>query len=164
MVHKEFGDIFKRFIQIPILKNTYAEHFYQAFQFLPGHVLERNSNHLVLRYKVPQEIMNMNGSVHGGALATILDCATTIAILRGDKNLSRTVSIELGFSFISPAKLNDSLLVMKIIIIFIQDDVILKMKQKQQIKQELIRVYMQSVKKQERMLHILFVIYMKNKE
>jgi acyl-coenzyme A thioesterase PaaI-like protein len=33
----------------------------------------------------------MNGSVHGGALATILDCATTIAILRGDRNLSRTV-------------------------------------------------------------------------
>ncbi|CAD8099641.1 unnamed protein product [Paramecium sonneborni] len=111
MVHKEFGDIFKRFIQIPILKNTFAEHFYQAFQFLPGHALERNSNHLVLRYKVPQEIMNMNGSVHGGALATILDCATTIAILRGDRNLSRTVSIELGLSFISPAKLNDQLIV-----------------------------------------------------
>lgn len=62
----------------------------------------------------------MNGSVHGGALATILDCATTIAILRGDRNLSRTVryllikylfSIELGLSFISPAKLNDSLIV-----------------------------------------------------
>lgn len=33
----------------------------------------------------------MNGSVHGGALATILDCATTIAILRGDRNLSRTI-------------------------------------------------------------------------
>ncbi|CAD8084001.1 unnamed protein product [Paramecium primaurelia] len=111
MVHKEFGDIFKRFVQIPILKNTYAEHFYLAFQYLPGHALERNSNHLVLRYKVPQNIMNMNGSVHGGALATILDCATTIAILRGDKNLSRTVSIELGLSFISPAKLNDSLLI-----------------------------------------------------
>ena len=62
----------------------------------------------------------MNGSVHGGALATLLDCATTIAILRGDKNLSRTVrlkyvlkkfSIDLGLSFISPAKLNDSILI-----------------------------------------------------
>lgn len=39
--------------------------------------------------------MNMNGSVHGGALATILDCATTIAILRGDKNLSRTVRYDI---------------------------------------------------------------------
>ena len=36
----------------------------------------------------------MNGSVHGGALATLLDCATTIAILRGDKNLSRTVRLK----------------------------------------------------------------------
>jgi acyl-coenzyme A thioesterase 13 len=53
MVHKEFGDIFKRFISIPILKNTFAEHFYQGFTFLPGHALERNTNHLVLRYKVP---------------------------------------------------------------------------------------------------------------
>lgn len=91
MAHKEFEALFKQFVNLPILKNSFAEKMYQKFEFLPGHSLEKNANHLVLRYKVDDDIINMNGSVHGGALATLLDCSTTMAILRGDKNLSRTV-------------------------------------------------------------------------
>lgn len=91
MAHKEFGDLFKRFVSLPILKNTFAEKMYSKFEYLPGHFMEKSANHLVLRYKVEDDIINMNGSVHGGALATLLDCSTTIAILRADKNLSRTV-------------------------------------------------------------------------
>ena len=91
MVHKEFADIFHRFVRLPIIQGSFAEKMYHKFEFLPGHLLEKNHSTVVLRYKIEKDIINMNGSVHGGALATLLDCATTIAILRGDKNLSRTV-------------------------------------------------------------------------
>ena len=94
MVHKEFADIFHRFVKLPIIKGSFAEKIYHKFEFLPGHLLEKNHSTVVLRYKIEKDIINMNGSVHGGALATLLDCATTIAILRGDKNLSRTVRLK----------------------------------------------------------------------
>ncbi|CAD8177050.1 unnamed protein product [Paramecium octaurelia] len=115
-------------------QNKQAEHFYKVFQFLYGHDLERISNKLILRFKIPQVIMNMNGSVQGRAFDTILSNTTTIPFYEEIENLSRTLGIELGLSFISPAILNNYLIVHK------------------------------SLKKQVKMLHTQFVINMKNEE
>lgn len=34
--------------------------------------------------EIQKEFINVNGSIHGGALSTILDAATTLAILKVD--------------------------------------------------------------------------------
>lgn len=43
------------------------------------------------------------GSIHGGALCTILDCATTLSILKVDRKHRKSVSAELNYSFLNPA-------------------------------------------------------------
>lgn len=82
MAHKNFGELMKRFCTSPILKGTYAEHMYANYEWIEKHSLIQDpATTLMLRYKVPLEMKNMNGTVHGGALATIIDSTTTIAIL-----------------------------------------------------------------------------------
>ena len=43
-------------------------------------------NELFLSMTVKKEWCNFYGSIHGGALGTIIDCATTLAILKEDKH------------------------------------------------------------------------------
>lgn len=47
--HKEFSELLKRFMSCKILNNTFAEHIYRKFEYLPGHELELNHNTIVLR-------------------------------------------------------------------------------------------------------------------
>lgn len=51
------------------------------------------------------------GVMHGGALATVIDTSTTLAILKADAKKQKTVSIDLTTSFLNPAKINDSILI-----------------------------------------------------
>lgn len=43
---------------------------------------------------------NLQSSLHGGAISTIIDTATTLNILMNDQSKSMTTSIELNTSFI----------------------------------------------------------------
>jgi acyl-coenzyme A thioesterase 13 len=47
--------------------------------------------------------------VQGGALATLLDVTTTLALLK--LNQAKTVSVEMNMSYLSPAPLNKELFV-----------------------------------------------------
>ena len=49
--------------------------------------------------------------MHGGAIATLLDCTTTLAILKVDKFMRKTVSVDFGLSFLNPTNLNDNLII-----------------------------------------------------
>jgi len=71
----------------------------------------QNDDQIILRLKVEPNFCNYMGSIHGGALTTILDCATTLAILKVDKHLRKSVSAELNFSFMNPATVKDHLLI-----------------------------------------------------
>jgi acyl-coenzyme A thioesterase 13 len=86
-----FSGIFRRFVENPKLKGTFAHKFYEGFEYLPKHKLEISPNILILRMKVQSSFINVNGSIHGGALSTIIDCATTLAILKVDPKHQVTV-------------------------------------------------------------------------
>jgi len=66
---------------------------------------------------VKKEWCNFYGSIHGGAIGTIIDCATTLAILKEDKNerykyiFRQHVSVDLTVNFINTANKDDEILI-----------------------------------------------------
>lgn len=109
---KNFVQILEKFVNNPQLKGSYAESIWRGFHLLDTHnQLLQNQNQIILRLKVDPSFCNYMGSIHGGALTTILDCATTLAILKVDKNLRKSVSAELNFSFMNPATIKDHILI-----------------------------------------------------
>lgn len=58
---------------------------------------------ILFKYKVHKESLNYWGAMHGGAISTLIDIASTIAITALDKNHRKNISIELSTNFLSPA-------------------------------------------------------------
>jgi len=108
-----FAKLMEKFILNPALNGSYAEAIWRGFQLVEVHdKLLHNDNQLLLRLKIQPNFCNYQGTIHGGALCTILDCATTLAILKVDKHHRKNVSAELNYSFLSPATVNDNLLIL----------------------------------------------------
>ena len=55
---------------------------------------------------------NLNGTLHGGAVATIIDVATTIAVMSMDKKNRANVSAELNMSFLSSSPIGKDIFIM----------------------------------------------------
>ena len=114
MSSKSFLEVFQQFIKNPKLTGTYAEPIYKHFILLdqnPPLGFKAGDFSVLLGLPVTKDILNLFGSPHGGALATILDTSTTLAILKADKKRRKTVSAQLNINFLNPAKLDDFLLI-----------------------------------------------------
>ena len=57
-----------------------------------------------IRLPVGVEVQNMGGKLHGGAVATLVDDAGTIAILATDRQSRPGVSTDLNVSFFAPGE------------------------------------------------------------
>lgn len=57
---------------------------------------------VLFEYKISQSSLNYWGAMHGGAISTLVDIASTIAITGLDKNHRKNISIELSTKFLSP--------------------------------------------------------------
>lgn len=55
------------------------------------------------RLVVAEPVQNMGGTLHGGAIATIVDDVGTIAIITGDRNGRPGVTTDLNVSYLAPA-------------------------------------------------------------
>ena len=107
-----FAKILQKFTSDPKLLNTFGEKIYKNLLYIEEpHTLLGHRNQVLFNFKVTPDFCNFYGSMHGGALATILDCATTLAIMKADKHLRKTVSADMGLSYIHPAKNEDILLI-----------------------------------------------------
>ncbi len=58
---------------------------------------------VLFRYIVHKDSLNYWGAMHGGAISTLIDIASTIAITGLDKNHRKNISIELSTNFLAPA-------------------------------------------------------------
>lgn len=97
MAIKTFRPLFEQFVHHPNLKHTFAGPIYSKFKLIEDHhPLITNDNQILLKYKVPKTMCNFFGAVHGGALATLIDCSTTLAILKADETRRLTTTIELS--------------------------------------------------------------------
>lgn len=57
----------------------------------------------VVELDVAEGVQNMNGSLHGGAIATLVDDAGTLAIITADRENRPGVTTDLNVSYFAPA-------------------------------------------------------------
>eukprot|EP01017_Pseudomicrothorax_dubius_P046936 TRINITY_DN834_c0_g1_i2.p1 TRINITY_DN834_c0_g1~~TRINITY_DN834_c0_g1_i2.p1 ORF type:complete len:164 (-),score=32.61 TRINITY_DN834_c0_g1_i2:167-658(-) len=107
-----FKEALRVFARAGRLQGTFGEPFYTNFNVVDQHPLLTRSGHRLLTLPVLPSFCNVNGVMHGGALASVLDCATTIAILEVDKKRRKTVSLEFNLSFPAAAKQGSNILIL----------------------------------------------------
>jgi acyl-coenzyme A thioesterase 13 len=65
-------------------------------------LLEAKDGRAVVRLEVTDAVQNMGGSLHGGAIATLVDDAGTCAIISKDRDHRPGVTTDLNVSYFSP--------------------------------------------------------------
>ncbi|MEO6954422.1 MAG: PaaI family thioesterase [Polyangia bacterium] len=74
-------------------------------------LLEAVGGRCKLRITVDEGVQNLFGSLHGGAIATIVDDAGTMAIMSGDRDGRPGVTTDLNVSYVSAAKAGEVVLI-----------------------------------------------------
>ena len=90
----------KAYNSSPQLPGAYGEDFGRLCQALERH--DSNPKLCTFHFTFPISHRNLMNTVHGGALSTMIDVITTVALLRLTPH--RTVSISLDTQFLSPIK------------------------------------------------------------
>jgi len=57
-----------------------------------------------MRLAVDERVQNLNGKLHGGASATLVDIAGTLAIMTADRDGRAGVSTDLNVSYVAPGE------------------------------------------------------------
>ena len=74
--------------------------FAQVFAF---RTISSGGGRAVVELDVRPEVQNRNGTLHGGALATLVDHAGTLAIITADRHGRSGVTTDLNASYFAPA-------------------------------------------------------------
>jgi acyl-coenzyme A thioesterase 13 len=74
-------------------------------------LLEVEGGRARVRLPVSKALQNVNGVLHGGAVATLVDVVGTLAIMSGDRDHRPGVSTDLNVSWFSPAAGGSNVLV-----------------------------------------------------
>lgn len=103
---KNFKDIVSQ------LDKTYSQYLRLSnhLEIYSNDNLNLKDMEIYFKYKVPQEVTNTYGTMHGGAITTLVDEVTSIVITSFDRDNRNSVSVNLDVNFISPIKINSSVL------------------------------------------------------
>jgi acyl-coenzyme A thioesterase 13 len=74
-------------------------------------LLEASGGKARVRLPVREAVQNLNGALHGGAVATLVDVVGTLAIMTADRDHRPGVSTDLNVSWLSPAPGGSTVLV-----------------------------------------------------
>jgi uncharacterized protein (TIGR00369 family) len=91
----------------PFLRNLVLiedEHSNNCFNVNP-------KSEILFRMPVSDEFCNSLNIMHGGAISTLIDVTSTIAISGFDKYKRQNVSVELSTTFLNPIKINSNILI-----------------------------------------------------
>lgn len=66
-------------------------------------LIEAEGGRARVRLPVGEAVQNVNGALHGGAVATLVDVVGTLAIMTADRDHRPGVSTDLNVSWFSPA-------------------------------------------------------------
>ena len=66
----------------------------------------------LLELTLTSNLCNALGIIHGGAVCTIIDCATTIGLLSNDRETRKSVSLSLTSNFYKPATSGETILIL----------------------------------------------------
>ena len=70
-----------------------------------------SSNSLVFNFVPSIDLANMGGVVHGGAIATLIDCSTSFTVSAFDRTIRDTASIEITCQYLNPLKIGEDYVV-----------------------------------------------------
>ncbi|MBI3726650.1 PaaI family thioesterase [bacterium] len=70
---------------------------------IPAKLVEAKDGRAVVRLEVVEAVQNIGGTLHGGAIATLVDDAGTCAIVTADRENRPGVTTDLNVSYFSPA-------------------------------------------------------------
>jgi acyl-coenzyme A thioesterase 13 len=74
-------------------------------------LIDAESGKATLRISVARPLQNLSGNLHGGAVATLVDEAGTIAIMTADRDNRPGVTTDLNVSYFSSARADDVILI-----------------------------------------------------
>jgi acyl-coenzyme A thioesterase 13 len=119
--------------------------FYSSFLFKKWKILEatEDKGRCLVELKVDEQLANINKVIHGGALASLADAVSTIALYNTPVR-KPGVSVSINISYIKPAKLNDTILIDGRVIkagaklAYLAADIYLKDKDSLELKKELL--------------------------
>ena len=74
-------------------------------------ILKDPKSEVIFKLKVEDEYCNILKTMHGGAISTLVDIATTFAISGLDRDLRHSVSVELSCYYLNPIKIDTNLLI-----------------------------------------------------
>lgn len=69
------------------------------------------NNDIMFKLVIIKEYCNLLNTMHGGAISTLVDISTTIAISGIDKDLRQNVSVDLSTQFLNPIKIDSEILI-----------------------------------------------------
>ncbi|RNA33876.1 acyl-coenzyme A thioesterase 13 [Brachionus plicatilis] len=69
-----------------------------------------NKGSCLFQIKVDESLVNINKTIHGGAVATLLDMTTTAALFNTPLR-KPGVSVDMNISYLKPARLNETILI-----------------------------------------------------
>lgn len=98
--------VFKKFFG---RKDFYGEEFSKLILLEDHHLIKNHNKELIFKYTVMPELCNVMGNCHGGAIATMIDVATTLAISGLDKDLRHSVSVDLRTHYMRPIPTNSTI-------------------------------------------------------
>ena len=94
-------------------QQSFGYQFIKAYEIIDSHSLITNpKNQVLIKMKIDPSLGNLKGSLHGGAAATIVDTATTIAIAACDSKNRVNVTSDLSMTYMGAAYLNTDLYVL----------------------------------------------------
>lgn len=91
---------------------TFDSKILSEVQVLSMNKLESGSSQLKLTIPVLPDFCNSYGPLHGGAIATMIDVYTTLAIWGVDTQNRMTVSVDLDISYVSMGQAGDILTIL----------------------------------------------------
>jgi acyl-coenzyme A thioesterase 13 len=91
------------YVENPHLPNTFSEQFGKNLVALDN--FETEPAKALFRFKFPKVHGNIQATVHGGALASLIDISTTISMVR--MTPLRTISINLNTEFLRVIKVEE---------------------------------------------------------
>lgn len=94
-------------------QQSFGWQFIKAYQIIDSHPLITSpETQLLLKIHINSHMGNLKGSLHGGAAATIVDTATTIAIASCDSKNRVNVTSDLSMTYMGAAFLNTDILIL----------------------------------------------------
>ena len=109
---ENFKFIFNKLVST---KLGYAKNIHKNLELLetdPYKLIKDPNTEVLFKFRVTEDLCNVFNTMHGGAVSTLIDVTTTIAISGLDEGLRHNVSVDLSTQFINPIKIDSNVFVL----------------------------------------------------